>query len=253
MKTGMFVISMLLAAPVMAEEAKLTFTTGMDYSSGRYGQAEKTRITYVPFTAKYETDRWILRATLPWLEIDGPGGVSADSRVIVTGQNNSGRTRQSGVGDVVVGATYSALQLNEEKLYVDVGAKVKLPTASESKGLGTGKTDYTLLTDVYKVFGKFTLIGTVGHRWLGDPSGVNLNNVWFGTLGGAFKVGERSNLGVTMDLREKTTDTSTGLREYTAFHSYKFNDTYKLQSYIVAGDTRSSVDFGAGMMLAISW
>ncbi len=56
-----------------------------------------------------------------------------------------------------------------------------------------------------------------------------------------------------MDLREATTKDGTGLREYSAFYSHKFNDTYKLQTYIVTGDTESSVDFGVGAMLAMSW
>ena len=235
-------------------ESTLTMTTGVDYSSGHYGQSEKTRITYVPLIAKYEmNDQWTFKAVVPWLTIDGPGGVSADSRII-TGENTSTRrTRESGLGDIVLGTTYSALQLNEQKLFIDLGAKVKLPTASESKGLGTGKTDYTLSADLYKTLDRTTLLGTVGYKMLGDPSGVNLNNVWFATVGAVYKFDDQNSAGATLDLRQATTQQNTGLREYTLFYSHKFNRTYKLQTYMVAGDTTSSVDFGAGAMLGISW
>ncbi len=235
-------------------ESQLTFTTGMDYSSGSYGQSSKTRILYIPLIAKYElNDRWTFKAVVPWLQIEGPGGVSADSRITTGTTLFNRRTRESGLGDIVIGTTYSAYQSDANKLYIDVGGKIKLPTASESKGLGTGKTDYTLSTDIYKTFDQFTLLGTLGYRVLGDPSGINLNNVWFSTLGGVYKFNSQNTAGITLDLRQATSANSTNLREYTAFYSHKFNDTYKLQTYVVVGDTRSSVDFGAGAMLAISW
>lgn len=88
---------------------------------------------------------------------------------------------------------------------------------------------------------------------LGDPSGVDLENVWFGTISGVYKFDANNNAGVTIGLREATTANGTGLREYSAFYSHKFDDTYKLQTYIVTGDTESSVDFGVGAMLAMSW
>lgn len=237
----------------VAADPRLSFTTGLDYSSGAYGQSEKTRITYVPFITKYELDdRWTFKAVVPWLRIDGPGGVTADSR-ITTGTSINRRTSESGLGDIVLGTTYSALQLEAQKLYIDIGAKIKLPTASESKGLGTGKTDYTLSTDIYKTFERVTLLGTVGYKVLGDPSGVALNNVWFSTVGAVYKLDDHNSMGATLDLRQATTDQATGLREYSVFYSHKFNQTYKLQTYVVAGDTTSSVDIGAGAMLAVQW
>lgn len=250
-----FIWMVFMSGPWLCAQADntLTFTTGLDYSSGRYGQSEKTRITYVPFIAKYEVnDRWTFKAVVPWLEIDGPGGVSPDSR-ITTGTNSTGRTRESGLGDIVLGATYGAFQSDAQKLYVDIGAKVKLPTASESKGLGTGKTDYTVSADVYKTFQQFTLLGSLGYKMLGDPSGVSLNNVFFTTIGGVYKFDSQNSAGVTLDLRQATSSRSTSLREYTVFYAHKFNQTYKLQTYVVAGDTPSSVDFGAGAMLGVSW
>ena len=251
-KLGLCAVASCLSLMAHAE-GNLTFTTGVDYSSGSYGQSDKTRITYIPLIGKYELDdRWTFKVVVPWLRIDGPGGVTADSRV-TTGTTINRRTTESGLGDIVLGATYSALQFPAQKLYIDFGAKVKLPTASESKGLGTGKTDYTVSTDIYKTFNQLTLLGTVGYKVLGDPSGVALNNVWFGTVGAVYKFDDQNSAGATLDLREATSARSTNLREYTVFYAHKFNSAYKLQTYMVAGDTTSSVDYGAGAMLAVSW
>ena len=253
---NMGVISMcaLAASPAWSEPAKTTFTTGFDYSTGKYGQAEDTKITYLPLIGKYEMDRLTLKLTVPYIKIEGPGGVTPDSRVvgaIPTGNNR--RVSEDGLGDVVLAASYNALELHSQKTYIDVGAKIKLPTASESRGLGTGKVDYSVLADAYKTMGKNTLIATVGYKVFGDPDGIDLNNVFFASLGTSYKLDDKNSLGVSVDLRQKTTDTSTGLREYSVFHSHKFDNTYKLQSYLVFGDTRSSVDVGGGMMLGINW
>ena len=238
---------------VVADQGTYSYSTGIDYSSGKYGQAEDTNITYIPLTGKYEKDKLTLKLTVPYLRIDGPGGVTPDSRIVVNGNTNNTRTVQSGLGDVVLGATYSVLELAEQKVYVDVGGKIKFPTASESKGLGTGKTDYAVSTDVYKSIGQTTLYGTVGYKVLGDPAGVNLNNVFFGSTGLIYKVDAKNSLGIGMDARERTSANSTALREYSVFYSHKFNQNYKLQTYLVVGDTTSSVDLGGGATLGISW
>ncbi|MCE2680646.1 MAG: hypothetical protein LW629_09420 [Burkholderiales bacterium] len=243
----------LIGSQALAQESKFSMTTGVDYSTGKYGQAEDTKITYVPFTGKWEKDRLTLKVTVPYLRIDGPGGVNADSRVVTNITTNKTRTVADGLGDVVLGATYTAVELPADKVFIDVGAKVKLPTASESKGLGSGKTDYTLVSDIYKTIDQVTLIGTVGRRFFGDPVGVDLRDVWFGSAGVVYKLDGKQSIGTSVDVRQRTTATSTSLREYSVFHSYKFNSSYKLQTYVVVGDTTSSVDLGGGMMLGVSW
>lgn len=253
LKLGFLAVCVLAVSPALSQTAKTTFTTGFDYSTGKYGQSEDTKITYLPLIGKYEKDRLTLKLTVPYIQIEGPGGVTPDSRVVGAIPASSGRVSESGLGDVVFGATYSAFEFHSQKTYVDVGAKIKLPTASESRGLGTGKVDYSVLADVYKTLGKNTLMGTVGYKVFGDPDGIDLNNVFFASLGNSYKLDEQNSIGFSVDLRQKTTDTSTGLREYSVFHSHKFDNTYKLQSYLVFGDTKSSVDLGGGMMLGISW
>lgn len=241
-----------LTSVARATDGNFALTSGLDYSSGKYGQSETTKISYIPITGKYETEQWTFKLTIPWLEITGPSGVSGDSRII-TNQTGNQITTTSGLGDMVANASYSAFQLNAQKIYIDLNAKVKLPTASEAKGLGTGEYDYSFSTDIYKIVNHLTWIGTIGYKKLGDPNGVNLSNVWFGTVGGVYKFNQQNSAGLTVDLREPTSKSSTHLSEYTLFYSHKFNDTYKLQTYLVTGDTQSSVDFGGGAMLSVSW
>jgi hypothetical protein len=236
-----------------AEEAKLGITTGVDYSSGKYGQSETTHIKYVPFIFKYELDKWLFKATVPWLVIDGPGGATGgDSRIILTNDAKK-RSSESGLGDVVTSLTYSALESRENNFILDLGAKVKWGTASFKKSLGSGENDYSIQVDAYKTLTQLTFFSTIGYKKLGDPDGIDLNNVWFSTIGAAYKFNRSNSAGILLDLRQASTNQSTNIREYTAYYSHKFNPGYNLQTYIGIGDTTSSVDFNAGMMLGISW
>lgn len=236
-----------------AEPKGFSVTTGVDYSTGKYGQADSTDITYIPFTGKYEQGRLTYKMTVPWLQIVGTGTVTGGGDPLLLGKGNSIRTRESGLGDVVTSVTYSAVELPEHQFLLDVTGKVKFGTGSYKHGLGTGENDYAVIVDAYKTYDKFTLMGTLGYRVLGSPSNVSLNNVWFTSLGGAYKIDKANSVGGFMDLRQRTSDFGTSLREYTAYFSHKFNEEYKLQSYLSHGDTNSSADWGGGLMLGYSW
>lgn len=240
-----------LPLPALAD-GSLNLTTGVDYSTGKYGQSESTHVTYIPITAKYETDDSSIKLTLPWLEIRGPGDVvGADAALVRTNAVSRKRTVQSGMGDIVLSATHAIATLGESSpLSFDLTGKIKFGTASESQGLGTGKNDYTLALDAYKPIYNHTVgFAGVGYKKMGDPSGTNLRNVWLGSVGVSYKINPRTNLGIMADFRQKTLETSEPLREVTLFSSYKLSNQYKLQTYLVHGYSKVSADWGGGIML----
>jgi len=252
---GLFVASASLLPTTANAEGTFAFTSGVDYSSGKYGQSQSTDITYIPFIGKYETGNTTLKLTVPWVKITGPGDVVGGSSPIVLSSSNRPITTESGLGDVVFSATQTIAQLGENNpLLLDMTGKVKFATASTSKGLGTGENDYTVELDAYKSINKpVTLFGNIGYKKLGDPTGINLNNVWFGSTGFAYKFNPATSAGMMADIRQATLNTSQPLRELTAFLTHKFNTTYKLQSYITSGNTDASTDLGGGIMLGISF
>ena len=232
-------------------EGKLSLTSGVDYSTGKYGQSESTDITYIPFIAKYDTGNTTLKLTVPWVKITGPGDVVGGNTPIVIGTSNRPTTTESGLGDIVFSATQTIAQFGEHNpLLIDLTGKVKFATASSSKGLGTGENDYTAELDAYKsIYTAVTLFGDIGYKKLGDPSGINLNNVWYGSAGFAYKLSPATSAGMMADIRQATMNTSQPLRELTVFLTHKFNANYKLQSYLTGGNTDASTDLGGGLML----
>lgn len=101
----------LTTLPLQAKEpkaAELKLITGLDVSSGDYGDDTDTDILYVPFTIVYDRSPIKLKLTIPWLEIDGPGNVigGGDSVIVVPGAGGAKTKTESGMGDVVAGFTY---------------------------------------------------------------------------------------------------------------------------------------------------
>lgn len=253
--TGLFVYTIVLMPISSYAEGKFSLTSGVDYSTGKYGQSQSTEITYIPFIAKYDTGNTTLKLTMPWVKITGPGDVVGGNSPIVIGSSNRPITTESGLGDIVFSATQTITQFGESNpLLLDLTGKVKFATASSSKGLGTGENDYTVELDGYKPINKSTtLFGDIGYKKLGDPSGINLNNVWFGSAGFAYKFNPATSAGMMADIRQATMNTSQPLRELTVFVTHKFNANYKLQSYLTSGNTDASTDLGGGIMLGITF
>lgn len=230
-------------------------TSGIDYSTGKYGQAESTDITYIPFVGKYETDLTTFKLTVPWLQITGPGDVVGSDATIISNGINQKRMTQSGLGDVVFSLTHTIAYIGESHpLILDLSGKIKFATASKSKGLGTGENDYTIALDGYKsVSNNATLFGGLGYKKTGDPKDVNLNNVWLGSFGLSYRLNPATSTGIMADYRQATLNTSEPLREVTAFLTHKFSATYKLQSYLTHGYSDASTDWGGGLMLGYTF
>ena len=158
----------VLACAAQAQETPLTLGAGLHYSSGDYGTGSTTRITALAATARYETGPWIYRATLPYLRIDGESAVIPGVGAV---RGGSTRRTASGLGDLVLGATYEAYYDPASTLGLDLTGKLKLATADEAKGLGTGEHDMVFLAELYRSFERLTGFGGIGYHLLGEAPG----------------------------------------------------------------------------------
>lgn len=240
------------------------FTTGIDYTSGDYGTGTDTNILYVPFTAKYEHGPWFVGLTIPYIRIEGDSSVvgGADGTVItkkngktknVGGNTVPDVTTNSGLGDIV-GQVGRSFFVNHATLpLVDLIGKIKFPTADEDKGLGTGEFDYSIQADVSKTFGRWTPFGTLGYRYVGEPSGTDLNNIFFASLGAGYKLQEAWSAGLIMDYRQSTSDNTDDALEFTPYTTWKPHRDWALTGYGVFGATDGSPDYGGGLQVSYTW
>ncbi|MBS1143444.1 MAG: hypothetical protein H6R14_850 [Proteobacteria bacterium] len=241
------VVWLAIALPSHADNS-LSFSTGLDFSTGKYGATESTDTLYMPFGIKYETDDWTFRATIPYVESTGPSTVSGSGADRITLNNGqSTRRKEAGLGDIVLSGSWSALQ--QGPWLVELAAKVKLATADKNKGLSTGENDFSVQTEVYRTLASHTLFGTLGYKKMGDPDGTDLKDPFYASLGWSFRATPSSALGLSYDYRQKVQESGSPIRELTGFVTHKLDPHWKLQGYLVSGYSNASPDVGGGVFV----
>ncbi len=123
---------------------------------------------------------------------------------------SSTRTTESGLGDIVAGVTYNLIDQEDTSGWiVDLNGGVKFGTASASRGLGSGKTDYAVQANADKYFGAPYVSVGLGYKWLGEPTVVSYDNVVYGSLGGGYKFSKDTSFGASYDWATAAVDCST--------------------------------------------
>jgi len=257
--------ALALAACGAHADDGLSLSVGADFSSGEYGSDTTTDIFSLPFTAKVTRGDWTFKASLPWLRIDGdpnvlPGvGAVANSNPKGRGRGNGGSApppdapesgSASGIGDLRLSATYAFD--TGGPLGVDLTANVKLATADEDKGLGTGATDYGLALDLYRDFNGTTVFGGVAYTVLGDSDFIDVDSVAGANLGASRKLGAGS-LGLSYEWRQAASDGFDDRSELMAFYSARTSNDHRWQVYALAGLSDGSPDVGVGFSYTIAY
>jgi hypothetical protein len=208
-------------------------------------------VFYSYVDVRAEKGPWTLKLVLPWIHVSGPA-VLLDGR----GSGSVGITNDrsvSGLGDINVSATYSLEQLYAAALFIDFTARVKIPTASFTKGLGTGQADGALQVDVAKAWGKFMPFITLGYRATGRPHGYPLRDVVFGTVGLQYTVNDAVAVGGLLDYRQAALRSAEDPRESTFYINWKLAPLWTLNVYGVVGYSRNSPDAGGGTTITYRW
>ena len=248
----------LVAAPAAAQIAGsaeksaplgLTFTTGADYSSGDYGLGSKTDILVVPFSLRAKTGNFSFSASLPYLHIRGAGALVGADGTPIPGVPVTGSSR-SGLGDVTLGATYRIPGEQLGGVELAIGGRVKLPTASKSKQLTTGKTDESVSLDLSYPTGVVTPFVNVGYRFLGDPVGVKLRDGPTASVGSSVQLGKATLIG-SYDYARSVTSLTRDSHQRFGGLSGPASNRFTLTGYGTKGLSSGAADYGAGLLLSV--
>ena len=227
------------------EQAGRRFSGGMEVTRGDYGQSGDTTILYLPLSYRTGEGPWTYGVTVPWISVDGFGNVTRDlGRYGAQGARRS----ESGLGDIVLSAT-RALAQADSALQIDATAKLKLGTASRSKGLGTGEEDLHFQVEFYGKSGEFTPFVTAGYKVLGDPPGVGLRDVAFLEVGATRQVGATRTAGLMWHGQERAVAGGKAQSELTAYYQVRLDVEWSAQLYGLVGLSDGSPDLGGGAFL----
>lgn len=201
------IFSAVAVAPLL--HAQLTFSTDLDYSSGKYGQKIRTEIYTYDVSGEYVYKDWTGKIVVPLYEkVTGPGGilpkigrVGKVNRVIGFTQT---KKTEDGFGDVDVSLSYDAYHNDSNGWDISVTGEVKFGTASKAKNLGTGRADYSPSVAIARTMGKFTPWVSFGWRAVGKPAGFQLRDYWYGSAGVSYDVDDNDIVTVAFDSSERS-------------------------------------------------
>lgn len=231
--------------PVAPPPAEVTLATGVDYSRGSYGFASDTEVFALPFTVSYATGPWQLQVSQAWLSVDGPASIVLAGSQAGGAAGRPVSSRESGLGDLWLGATYRSLPFGRD-LEVAFTGRVKLGTANEDKGLGTGETDTYAQFDFSRTIGASTPYLTLGYRWLGANARYPLRDGAYFGVGFVQQLQGPTQAGLAVDWRARVVAGGDPACELTAFATHHLDERWSLQGYVLAGLTDASPDFGLG-------
>ena len=237
----------VIVSSAVAEESQFSLGAGIDYSSGNYGQSQRTYSRTYSILGKLEYGDWTFRASLPYIQTQGPAKSSGTGSDRVTLGGNGGNGSSEGYGDLVVGAVRTVFQ--NESWIADIGAKAKFATGDAAAGLSTGGNDVSTQADVYRMFGSHALFGTLGWRRMGDSRGTDFHDPLFASLGWSWRASAVLSSGLSYDYRQRLLASGAPIHEVSAFVGYKLSEGWKLQAYAMTGFTRASPDAGVGLLV----
>jgi hypothetical protein len=245
LNTLLAIFSVMTVTPLL--QAQFTASTDFDYSSGKYGQKIRTEVYTYNIIGEYAYKDWTGRVVLaPYERITGPGGylpkvgrVGNVNRVIGFTQT---KQTNSGFGDVDVSLSYDAYHNDDNGWDITVTGEVKLGTASRSKGLGTGKEDYSPSVSISRTMGKFTPWVSFGYRYVGKPAGFQLRDYYYGSAGVTYYVDDDDSVTVAFDSSERSSLGSNVSNDASIDVSRKLNKSLSVDLTVLGGLSTAAPD-----------
>lgn len=248
-----FALLFLSCETVTANNGTLKLSAGAEYTTGDFGGTEAIDQWYLPVTARYIINDYVFRLTVPYIQVTAPEGSIVSGGTVLPGTGT--RTTEMGLGDVIAGMTLRDVLVTEFRsdMALDFTAKVKFATADESRGLGTGENDYTFQAELYKFYSRYTAFGILGYKFRGDPPGYNLNDSLLFLAGANTRLSQKLKTGLDFYYQQASYTGLDDQMELSAFLGYRLSNNRYLRGYLIQGLSDNSPDWGAGVLLTLSY
>lgn len=216
------------AGTARAQDATVTGGINVRLVTGTFGSAQTTHVVYAPATVRVDWRRFEFSASFPFVSVmDGTvlwsgggyipmqgsmsgapgagipmtangmmGGMMGAYQPVTPPPSTPGTSAptlisSSGFGDIIAAAGYRVVDRGDG-LQVVVGARVKIPSASSAKGLGTGETDMAATVSVRRRLTRGWVYADGGFVKVGDPAGVTLKDAALWGVGGGRQLSSRA-------------------------------------------------------------
>lgn len=156
--------------------------------------------------------------------------------------DTDGLEQQNGMGDVLLEAGY-IYRSQDYDLRLLPSVSVKLPTADENSNLGSGETDVGIFLDAYKKCGDIVCTAGLGYIFIGDPPGIDFNNVLQLSIGG-FKAFQKAGLSTYLQYNSAILDGGTAPVELGVDWFYLLSLKHAFYINSILGLNSAAADYG---------
>ena len=219
----------LLPYGVLAQEGRGYLDISGGYKTGDFGTPTTSNLYYLSSTLGYVAPRYDVSVTVPYLSL--------------TNETGSVSTTESGIGDIILRGGRVLVPEGESGLSLYGSLAVKLPTADENKGLGTGETDYGAFFSLHQRLEKIKLSFMGGYIKVGDTPSFNYNDIYLYGIG-ASKAFGRSDLYASLEGRRSTVPGADNPLELNFGFFHLLSKDYSLKGNTFFGLTDGGPDFG---------
>jgi len=245
----------IMGAAQTAQAQDVVISTGVEYTTGNYGGDGDTDVLLVPLSIGLNSEKWTLRASLPYLDIQGPGLFLGEDIPILRDVSNpvrGGMDSVSGFGDLSLTAGRIFDLSSSGDLQFELSGRVKLPTAKLEDGLSTGETDFNISGSLIKMADNWSFFGDAGYRFTGNPEGIVLNDTPFAAIGASYTTTSGLNIGAAYDYSAAALSDVDDAHELSAWVSVRVHKKARLQFYGIAGLSDGGPSQGGGVTLRLT-
>ncbi len=251
-----------------SEEYLYDFEISPSFISGDYGTDDDVDTFYLPFIFSFYPSQKV-RGTVvvPWVyqsstQVTFAGAMGRHSFQTVEGATDSdasgmghhsfqtvegSRDSESGWGDIILQGEYALLLEPMDSFNFLLEGTVKLPTASESKGLGTGETDVGLAAELGRTVNQVYYFGRLGYTVVGEPSGINFDNPFLYEGGISFPINPQFYLTLSLEGSTSIDDDLDDPLEGVVSGDYQWGADLSLNGFFLVGLSDGSPDYGIGI------
>jgi hypothetical protein len=217
-----------VTASALGGRSYLELSSG--YMSGDFGTPTTSRLFTLTPTLGYVASRHDLSITVPYLAL--------------TNETGGASSTETGLGDIIGRAGAVLVPQNPSGLSVNGAVAVKFPTADESRGLGSGETDYGVYASVHQRLQAFKLSVMAGYLRTGDPPGLDYRDGFSFGIGVARSF-SRTTLYGAFEQRQAVSSGFANPQEVSAGFFHLLNADYAVKGQVFFGLTHGGPDGGA--------
>jgi len=214
------------------------------YFSGDFGTGISTATTYLPLIFILGSSRQEARLTVPFLSVTTSQPVTFVGHEIIP-RGTGGRTSESGIGDVVAQEEYFFLEGGRRRPWISGLFRIKVPTADDTRGLGTGEWDYGPGAALIQPLGaKWNLLGEAQYILRGDPPGRDFRNTWWLSGGLQKKLSGSTSASLYYERLQSVLPGRPDLVDLIVGYDHSFARRLTLRTSVFVGLSESAEDYG---------